>query len=277
MVNRICISINNRCNLNCSYCHFHENGKHIQSKEMNVFFILDNVKKYIRKYNVRHFKIGFVGNGEPLLDYEMLYDYILYIEEYLNSDTISAYTISNGLLADEEKLLFFRKHNVNVGFSIDGIKEVHDKLRCNSYDRVMCAIQLYHIINSTYPSMNCTVGRDVLLHQKETIDFFAQFNNRITFSRMIGSDGISLEEFRMFTNEAAKTLNVRTGGYDCTMYGGMCGAGVNNYFFANGQVFLCGNCIDLPMSFSSNTPLDEIDFQVPSFDRNCCFKECCKK
>ena len=24
MVTRACISINNRCNLNCTYCHFHE-------------------------------------------------------------------------------------------------------------------------------------------------------------------------------------------------------------------------------------------------------------
>ena len=26
MIDRICISINNRCNLACSYCHFHEKG-----------------------------------------------------------------------------------------------------------------------------------------------------------------------------------------------------------------------------------------------------------
>lgn len=26
MIDRICISINNRCNLGCRYCHFHEKG-----------------------------------------------------------------------------------------------------------------------------------------------------------------------------------------------------------------------------------------------------------
>ena len=26
MINRICISINNSCNLGCKYCHFHEKG-----------------------------------------------------------------------------------------------------------------------------------------------------------------------------------------------------------------------------------------------------------
>ena len=58
MINRICISINNRCNLACRYCHFREKGE-IEAAEMNVFAILDNVKEYA----TQKFKIGFVGNG----------------------------------------------------------------------------------------------------------------------------------------------------------------------------------------------------------------------
>ena len=48
-------------------------------------------------------------------------------------------------------------------------------------------------------------------------------------------------------------LNVRTGGYDCTMYGGMCGAGMDNIFYANGKIFICGNCIDLSFSMPYDT------------------------
>lgn len=276
MVNRICISINNRCNLNCSYCHFHEKSTHIQSEEMDVYAILDNAKSHIEKYNIQQFKIGFVGNGEPLLDFDLLHDYIIYIGEHLKKRLISAYTISNGLIATEEMLRFFKEYGVDIGFSIDGIKSVHNALRCNSYDKVMQSIELYRKINGAYPSMNCTVGRDVLANQKETIDFFAQFDNRITFSRMIGKNGISLDSFKAFMNTAMKTLNVRTGRYDCTMYGGMCGAGINNYYFANGKAYICGNCIDLPTPYCSDTPLDLIDFRVNPFDRNCCYKESLK-
>lgn len=68
-------------------------------------------------------------------------------------------------------------------------------------------------------------------------------------------------------------MNVRTGGYDCTMYGGMCGAGMDNIFYANGKIFICGNCIDLPFSMPYDTPLNEVSFDVIDFDRNCCFKE----
>lgn len=273
MINRICISINNRCNLNCSYCHFHEKRDHITSKEMNVYSILDNVKAHIKKYEISLFKIGFVGNGEPLLDFPMLQKYIIYIGDYLKNGTISAYTITNGTLVNEDMLRFFQEYNVNVGFSIDGIKEIHDKWRCNSFDKVLDSIELYHKIYGVYPSMNCTIGQDVLNSADETIEFFKQFDNRITFSRMIGANSISMKDFKAFIDKAAEILNVRTGGYDCTVYGGKCGAGINNLYYANENVYICGNCVDLPTEFTSDTPIDEIDFNIQPFDRQFCYKE----
>ena len=121
--------------------------------------------------------------------------------------------------------------------------------------------------------MNCTVGKEIIDNPEATIGFFEQFGNRITFSRMIGKQGISLPDFNAFLNKAMERLNVRTGGYDCTMYGGMCGAGMDNIFYANGKIFICGNCIDLPFSMPYDTPLNEVSFDVIDFDRSCCFKE----
>ncbi|MBO5374400.1 MAG: 4Fe-4S cluster-binding domain-containing protein [Clostridia bacterium] len=66
MVDRICISINNRCNLACKYCHFHEKSENIHEEKMDVFKILDNVIRSIEENNTKVYKIGFVGNGEPL-------------------------------------------------------------------------------------------------------------------------------------------------------------------------------------------------------------------
>lgn len=133
--------------------------------------------------------------------------------------------------------------------------------------------RLYKEVNGKYPSMNCTVGKEIIDNPEATIGFFEQFGNRITFSRMIGKQGISLPDFNAFLNKAMERLNVRTGGYDCTMYGGMCGAGMDNIFYANGKIFICGNCIDLPFSMPYDTPLNEVSFDVIDFDRSCCFKE----
>ena len=273
MVDRICISINNRCNLACKYCHFHEKKSSIDVQNMDVLKILDNVMDNIEKNNIPIFKIGFVGNGEPLLDFELLKEYLLYIAEYLENGKIAAYTISNGILLNEDMLLFFKKYHVNVGFSIDGIKSIHDKYRCGTHDKVMEKIMLYKEVYGKYPSMNCTVGEDVLQHAEETIEFFRQFGNRITFSRMIGQYGIPLDDFNVFLKKAAEHLNVRTGGYDCTMYGGMCGAGMNNFFYANGNVYICGNCIDMAPLGKSDMPFSQLETLNFDFDRNHCYKE----
>nr|WP_051456577.1 radical SAM protein [Ruminococcus flavefaciens] len=216
MIDRACISINNRCNLNCSYCHFHtaEKAVYLAGKEMNVFSILDNIMQHINKYDIEVFKLGFVGNGEPLLDYEALHEYIKYISDYLSANRIAAYTITNGTLITEKMLDFFKENKVNVGFSIDGIPEIHNQLRCNTHSEVMKAIELYHSVNGYYPSMNCTIGRDVLKKAEDTIAFFEPFGSRITFSRMIGAGGISLDQFHCFLDKAKQRLNVRTGGYD---------------------------------------------------------------
>ena len=169
-------------------------------------------------------------------------------------------------------LSFMKEHNVNIGFSLDGPRDIHNKYRCDTFDMVMNSIELYHSIYDRYPSLNCTVGKDALENTGEIITFFEQFKSRITFSRMIGRLGITLEQYRKFMDVVKDKLNVRTGGYDCTMYGGMCGAGINNIFYSNRRIYMCGNCIDLE-SFPYDTPIDEVDFSVESFDRHCCYKE----
>ena len=204
MINRICISINNRCNLACRYCHFREKGK-IESSDMNVFEILDNVKAYATK----KFKIGFVGNGEGFLDWELLKSYIKYIED----------------------------------------------------------------ITGHYPTFNATVGKESLENADKIIAFFSKYGTRVTFSRMIGKYGITLKQYRDFLAYAEKYIPVRRGGKDCTMYGGQCGAGTNNYFFANGKVYYCGNCIDLPPLGSSSMTFWELEKINLQFDRNYCYKE----
>lgn len=273
MIDRICISINNRCNLSCGYCHFREKSTSIKAKPMNIFEILDNVIDYISDNELKVFKIGFVGNGEPLLDYELLKQYLMYISEYLVNGRVSAYTITNGLLLETYMLEFFKELNVNVGVSIDGIEPIHNKYRCSTHAKVIEKINLYKEFYGYYPSMNCTVGKDVLNHTEETIEFFEQFSNKVTFSRMIGELGISLVEFKEFLNIASKRLNVQTGGYDCTMYGGLCGAGMNNFFYANGEIYMCGNCVDLEPLGKSDIPIANLERIKLDFNREFCYKE----
>jgi uncharacterized protein len=234
---------------------------------MDVFEILDNVKRYASA----KFKIGFVGNGECFLDWPLLRSYIKYIED---NPFISAYTITNGTVdLAEEDWRFLEDHKINVGFSIDGYKELHNLNRCGSFDKAMATVKHYREITGHYPTFNATVGKESLANAQRVIDFFKPFGTRITFSRMIGKYGITLQDYRDFLDEAEKELPVRRGSKDCTMYGGQCGSGINNYFFANGKIYYCGNCIDLPPIGPSSMTFEELEKIFLDFDRNYCYKE----
>lgn len=266
MIDRICISINNKCNLNCVYCHFHEKGR-IGDAPMDVPGILRNVKEYAN----HPFKIGFVGNGEPFLSLPLLKEYLRILED---SPLIQAYTITNGTIPlSETDIMFLEDHRVNVGFSLDGYQELHDKNRCHSFCRVMDNVQTYRETAGHYPTFNATVGRESLRNRQKVIAFFQPFGTRVTFSRMIGKYGISLAEYNDFLEEAERYLPVRRGGLDCTMYGGRCGAGSNNYFFANGSVYYCGHCVDLPPLADSSISFFDLERITLSFDRSRCYKE----
>lgn len=265
-IKRICISINNTCNLACSYCHFRDKKK-IVPETMDVFAILD----HINEYTSESFKIGFVGNGEPFLDWPALRSYLVYLEKM---PQVSSYTITNGTIdLSDDDWRFLDEHHVNVGFSIDGYKELHDMYRCNSFDRAMSVVEHYYMVTGHYPTFNATVGQESLKNADKVVDFFTRFGTRITFSRMIGRMGVSLNQYRGFLDYAEKRLWIRRGNLDCTMYGGKCGAGLNNFYFANGKVFLCGNCVDMkPVGDSSISFFDLEKIQL-DFDRNHCYKE----
>ena len=232
--------------------------------------ILDNIKKYTSD----DFKIGFVGNGEPFLDWDALKSYLVYLED---SPQISSYTITNGTidLADDD-WRFLEVHKVNVGFSIDGYRELHDLYRCDSFECAMATVDHYYRITGHYPTFNATVGPESLKNADALIAFFEKFGTRITFSRMIGPLGISLDQYKVFLDYAEKKLPVRRGGNDCTMYGGRCGAGINNFYFANGKVYLCGNCIDLEPLGKSDMTFFELEKIRLDFDRDRCYKESVK-
>ena len=134
-------------------------------------------------------------------------------------------------------------------------------------------VEFYRSVTGHYPTFNATVGKETLENADRVIEFFRPFGTRVTFSRMIGRYGITLAEYREFLAVAEKEIPVRRGGKDCTMYGGQCGAGTNNYFFANGKVYYCGNCIDLPPVGGSSMSFEELEKISLTFDRNFCYKE----
>jgi uncharacterized protein len=134
------------CNLDCSYCFF-------LSKEMlypgSRFRMADDLlEAYVRQLIEAHATVPEVAiawqGGEPtLMGVEFFRRSVELANRYLQPGQRATYTIqTNGTLLDEEWAAFFKEHDVLVGISIDGPRELHDAYRVNkggkgSFDEVM--------------------------------------------------------------------------------------------------------------------------------------------
>ena len=105
--------------------------------------------------------------------------YIKYIED---NPFISAYTITNGTIRlPDDDIRFLEDHHINVGFSIDGNKELHDYYRCNSFDSAVSNVEHYKSITGHYPTFNATVGKVYLntpTYMGGVIIFFRKMERR---------------------------------------------------------------------------------------------------
>ena len=143
-IKAMCLHVSHDCNLRCKYC-FASTGDY---NEGRMLMSLETGKKaldfLIEKSGDRKFlEVDFFG-GEPTLNF----DVVKQIVEYGRSREAEAnkkfrFTITtNGMLLNDDMIEFINKEMNNVVLSIDGRKEVNDRLRVRvdgsgSYDRII--------------------------------------------------------------------------------------------------------------------------------------------
>lgn len=124
--------LTNDCNLACSYCFESNKGKDYMPKEM----ALDILKA---TYNVVDpmagiFTLNMFG-GEPLMNWDTFKAVCDYVLE--NNLKIRITATTNLTLLTDEMIDYIDELSIPILVSVDGIKEVHDKHRCNSFDKVI--------------------------------------------------------------------------------------------------------------------------------------------
>ena len=143
-IKAMCLHVSHDCNLRCMYC-FASTGDY---KEGRMLMSLETGKKaldfLIEKSGDRKFlEVDFFG-GEPTLNF----DVVKQLVEYGRSREAEAnkkfrFTITtNGILLTDDMIEFINKEMNNVVLSIDGRKEVNDRVRVRvdgsgSYDRIL--------------------------------------------------------------------------------------------------------------------------------------------
>lgn len=143
-IKAMCLHISHDCNLRCKYC-FASTGDFGEGRKLMDFetgkaaidFLLEN------SADRKNLELDFFG-GEPLMNFGVVKDIVKYArqkeKEYGKRFRFTITT--NGMLLDDDKIDFINEEMSNVVLSVDGRKEVNDRMRVRvdgtgSYDKIM--------------------------------------------------------------------------------------------------------------------------------------------
>lgn len=177
VVKALCLHIAHDCNLACKYC-FAEEGEYHGRRALMSYEVGKKALDFLvaNSGNRINLEVDFFG-GEPLMNWQVVKDLVAYgrsLEEPHNKKFRFTLT-TNGVLLNDEVLEFCNKEMANVVLSIDGRKEVHDKMRPyrggqGSYDGIVPKFQkvaesrdqMNYYVRGTFTHHNLDFSKDVL-------------------------------------------------------------------------------------------------------------------
>ncbi len=177
VVKALCLHIAHDCNLACKYC-FAEEGEYHGRRALMSFEVGKKALDFLvaNSGNRVNLEVDFFG-GEPTLNFDVVKQIVEYgrsLEKEHNKKFRFTLT-TNGVLLNDEILEFANKEMGNVVLSIDGRKEVNDRMRPfrggqGSYDTIVPKFkhvaesrnQTNYYVRGTYTHYNLDFSEDVL-------------------------------------------------------------------------------------------------------------------
>ncbi len=150
VIKALCLHVAHTCNLNCSYC-FASQGKYHGDRALMSFevgkqaldFLMDN------SGTRTNLEVDFFG-GEPLMNWDVVKKLVMYARsvEKERGKNFRFTLTTNGMLIDDDVIEFSNREMSNVVLSLDGRKEIHDRLRVDyagkgSYDTIVPKFQKF--------------------------------------------------------------------------------------------------------------------------------------
>ena len=177
VVKALCLHIAHDCNRACQYC-FAEEGEYPGRRALMPFEVGKKALDFLiaNSGNRRNLEVDFFG-GEPLMNWQVVKDLVAYgrEQEKLHDKKFRFTLTTNGVLLNDEVMEFCNREMGNVVLSIDGRKEVHDKMRpfrkgAGSYDLIVPKFQQFaesrhqdkYYVRGTFTHYNLDFSEDVL-------------------------------------------------------------------------------------------------------------------
>ncbi len=131
IVKALCLNVSHNCSLRCEYCFADGGSYNTERQNMSFEVAKAAIDMLIAKSGLRHnLEVDFFG-GEPLLNMDVVKRTVAYArskegefnKKFRFTITTNAYSLS------DEDIDFFNNEMHNVVLSIDGRKEVHNRVR----------------------------------------------------------------------------------------------------------------------------------------------------
>ncbi len=177
VVKALCLHIAHDCNLACRYC-FAEEGEYHGRRAIMPYEVGKAALDFLigASGNRRNLEVDFFG-GEPLMNFGVVKELVAYgrEQEKIHNKNFRLTLTTNGVLLDDEVMEFANREMANVVLSIDGRKEVNDRMRpfrkgAGSYDVIVPKFQKFaesrnqekYYVRGTFTRNNLDFSRDVL-------------------------------------------------------------------------------------------------------------------
>ncbi len=177
VVKALCLHIAHDCNLACKYC-FAEEGEYHGRRALMSYEVGKKALDFLiaNSGNRRNLEVDFFG-GEPLMNWQVVKDLVAYgREQEKRCDKRFRFTLTtNGVLLNDEVQEFVNREMDNVVLSLDGRREVNDRMRPfrsgkGSYDLIVPKFQKLaesrgqqkYYIRGTFTRDNLDFSNDVL-------------------------------------------------------------------------------------------------------------------
>ena len=137
VIKAMCLHVAHTCNLNCSYCFASQGKYHGERALMSLEVGKRALDFLIENSGSRHnLEVDFFG-GEPLMNWDVVKQLVAYARQREKEcgKNFRFTLTTNGMLIDDDVIDFANREMHNVVLSLDGRKEVHDRLRRTAGDK----------------------------------------------------------------------------------------------------------------------------------------------
>lgn len=177
VVKALCLHIAHDCNLRCKYCfagtgeyHGERGMMSAETGKKAIDFVIAN------SGSRKNIEIDYFG-GEPLMNFGVVKEITEYAKEQgkKHGKNFRFTVTTNGILLDEEKKKYINENMSNVVLSIDGRKEVNDRMRprvdgSGTYDAILPKFidmaesrnQDNYYVRGTFTAFNKDFANDVI-------------------------------------------------------------------------------------------------------------------